>query len=170
MKRFWSEAAERVQLLRHLHSPSDARLFLQIFVFAAVVPALVLLKPSQLEALLAPKKVRPAADLLRVQKIASYVDAAQKVGSPLIRSGCLTRGLALYYFLNRSGLDVALCFGIGKIKGEFLGHCWLVKDGEPFLETKDPRPLYRQTYAFPHALTPFGDLRQPLNPLRQANE
>jgi hypothetical protein len=43
-------------------------------------------------------------------------------------------------------MDVALCFGMGRLDKEFIGHCWLVRDGEPFLEAEDPRPRYTEMY------------------------
>jgi hypothetical protein len=58
----------------------------------------------------------------------------------------LTRGLTRYFFLRRAGLDVVLCFGMGRHDTEVLAHCWLVKNGEPFLEAEDPRPLYVEMY------------------------
>jgi len=71
---------------------------------------------------------------------------AIREGRPLVRPGCLTRGLTRYYFFRRDGMDVSLCFGMGQVKEEFAGHCWLVKDGVPFMETRDPRPLYAEMY------------------------
>jgi hypothetical protein len=68
-----------------------------------------------------------------------------------VRRGCLTRGLTRYYFLRRAGMDIALCFGMGRRNGEFMGHCWLVKDNEPFLEAEDPRPLYTVMYRISRA-------------------
>jgi hypothetical protein len=53
-----------------------------------------------------------------------------------------------YYFLRRAGLDVELSFGMGKLDDQYAGHCWLVKDGEPFLEDSDPRPRYATMYTF----------------------
>lgn len=53
---------------------------------------------------------------------------------PGIRRSCLTRGVTLYYFLTRAGVDVSLCFGVGTVEGVMGAHCWLVKDGEPYLE------------------------------------
>lgn len=170
MKRYWSEARERLNVLRQLHSLADWVLFLQIFFFAAAVPALVLLKPERLESLLAAKRTGSKAKPDRVRKISSYVDGVIQVASPLVHRGCLTRTLTLYYFLNRAGLNVTVCFGISQVKGEFLGHCWLEKSGQPFLESKDPRPLFKQIYGFPHAVTAVGDPGYPLNPLRQMNE
>ena len=66
-------------------------------------------------------------------------------GRPLVRPGCLTRGITGYYILRRAGLDVALCFGVGLVPGtEVAGHCWLVLDGEPVLETAEPRPVFTE--------------------------
>jgi hypothetical protein len=33
--------------------------------------------------------------------------------------------------------------------GEYVGHCWLVKDGEPFLERTDPRPVFAEIVSIP---------------------
>ena len=71
---------------------------------------------------------------------------AIREGRPVVRPGCLTRGVTRYYFFRRDGMDVSLSFGMGRVKGEFVGHCWLVKDGMPFMETQDPRPLYAEMY------------------------
>jgi hypothetical protein len=38
---------------------------------------------------------------------------------------------------------------MGKREEGFTGHCWLVKDGEPFLEVQDPRPLFTEMHRFP---------------------
>jgi len=58
-------------------------------------------------------------------------------------------------------MDVSLCFGMGKIDGEFVGHCWLVKDGVPFLELRDPRPWYSEMYRLP------GSAREGMAPSRK---
>jgi hypothetical protein len=66
-------------------------------------------------------------------------------GQPLVRPGCLTRGITGYYVLRRAGLDVALCFGMGPVcDPAAAGHCWLVLCGEPVLETVDPRTAYTE--------------------------
>jgi hypothetical protein len=123
----------------------DVFLFFQVLFFAAVVPVLLRLKLWRVEALLEPRIQRMAVRD-RVELIAAYVEIAIREGRPLIHAGCLTRGVTRYYFLRRDGLDVSLCFGVGRLKEEFVGHCWLVKDGLPFLETQDPRPLYTEMY------------------------
>lgn len=81
--------------------------------------------------------------------IVRLVDGVMRVGAPLVRPGCLTRGVTLYYFLRRAGEPVSLQFGIGELDGEPVGHCWLIKGGEPFLEARDPRPVFQSLYTFP---------------------
>lgn len=122
----------------------ETLLLLRIYAFAAVVPALLRLKLSRLSWLLEPRHVPAVPDEARAKAV---VDAATRVlesGRPFVRPGCLTRGLTLFYFLRRTGMDVSLEFGIGQVEGEPTGHCWLVKDGEPFLEKEDPRPLFTE--------------------------
>jgi hypothetical protein len=67
-----------------------------------------------------------------------WVDSIITRGQPLVRPGCLTRGVSLYYALRREGMDVALCFGVGPQDGAIVGHCWLEWDGQPLLERVDP--------------------------------
>ena len=81
-----------------------------------------------------------------------WVDAVIRRGQPLVRPGCLTRGVTLYYALRRAGDDVSLCFGVGFDGGETTGHCWLDKDGEPLLERADPLSRFTEVVR----LTPNG--------------
>jgi len=123
----------------------DVLLFFQVLIFAAAVPFLLRLKLSRVKALLEPR-IPSSANRDRVEQITEYVEMAIRRGRPLVRPGCLTRGVTRYYFFRRDGMDVSLCFGMGQVKEEFVGHCWLVKDGVPFMETRDPRPLYAEMY------------------------
>lgn len=80
-----------------------------------------------------------------VTAVGRRVERVIRWGRPLVRSGCLTRGITGYYLLRRAGLDAALCFGIGPVNGpEVVGHCWLVLDGEPVLERSNPRPAFTE--------------------------
>jgi hypothetical protein len=56
--------------------------------------------------------------------------------------------VATYRLLRRDGVDVRLVFGAGEADGAVEAHCWLERDGEPFLEDPDPRPIFRQVYVF----------------------
>ena len=126
-------------------SISDVFLFFQVLFFAAAVPLLLRLKLSRVQALLEPKNPS-LAERDRVEQITEYVEMAMRQGRPLVRPGCLTRGVTRYFFFRRDGMDVSLCFGMGQVDGKYVGHCWLVKDGIPFMETRDPRPLYSEIY------------------------
>jgi hypothetical protein len=123
-----------------------AALFLRVFAFAAIVPYLLRLKLPSVARVLEPNTDPSAVKEETVRRIASYVEAAIGRGKPFVRPGCLTRGLTRYYFMRRAGMDVTLCFGVGRHDREIIAHCWLVRDGEPFLEPQDPRPLYVEMY------------------------
>jgi Transglutaminase-like superfamily len=131
-----------------MRSRPNAFLFLRVFLFAAAVPFLMRLKLARLAAVLEPGSEPVPVDPNRIRKIAAYVQAAIARGRPLVLPGCLTLGLTRYYFFRRAGLDVSLHFGMGRIgeNKEFVGHCWLVRDGVPYLETQDPRALYVEMY------------------------
>ena len=156
MNGWWSQAARRLARLRQVRGDGDLWLFWRIFFFAAAVPALLRLRLPTLEVLLEPKKTQQPGDrgTPRAEKIIDYVDAAVRVGHPLVRRSCLTRGLTAYHFLRQTGLDVSLAFGIGRIEGALTGHCWLVKDGEPYLEARDPRSRFMTVYAFRQGTVP----------------
>jgi hypothetical protein len=85
------------------------------------------------------------ADADRVMaQLARWVDAIIRRGHPVVRPGCLTRGVTLYYALRRCGVDVDLCFGVGPDNGAMAGHCWLDLDGRPVLERVDPRSKFTE--------------------------
>ncbi|HZO89766.1 MAG TPA: lasso peptide biosynthesis B2 protein [Chthonomonadaceae bacterium] len=153
MRTWWSWNPSVFAILRQRNRLHNLLLFVSIFCFAALVPMLLRLKLSKLAVLLEAKPPRAAPRRDRIQRIVRYVDMALRIGTPLIRPGCLTRGVTLYYFLHRAGLDVTLCFGMGKVKDEFVGHCWLILAGEPYLERKDPRLLFAEVYRLPHRTT-----------------
>ena len=140
-------------LAGRLHGPADGALLCQLCLFVWAVPLLLRLGLSTLQLLLAAKRARrtPVPEL--AERLVHYVDAILGIASPLVDAGCLTRGVTLCYFLRRSGVDAALCFGIGRVHGEWSGHCWVLVDGEPFHERRDPRLLFAETYRIP-ALAP----------------
>ncbi len=127
---------------------------MRVLGFSAAVPAMLRLGPAQLARYLDGWITRRPPISADAQTVAALVEAAMRAGAPAVRPGCLTRGVTLYYFLRRAGEPVTLEFGIGEVGGEAVGHCWLVKDGEPFLESRDPRPVFRAVYSFP---APFAE-------------
>jgi hypothetical protein len=121
--------------------------------FALVTPALTHLPLPKLEALLEWLVAGAERSALDPDATAATVLQMLDVGRPLVRLGCLTRGLSLYYGLRRAGFPVRLLFGMGRTAGGdgFDGHCWVELAGEPYMEPRDPRPLFRAMYAFGRA-------------------
>lgn len=134
---------------RQVRHPGDLPLLLRIFAFAMATRLLARLGPARLAGLLEPRRPVPVPTPPAVDRIAAYVDKILAAGRPLVPRGCLARGLTRYYFLRRAGLAISLCFGIGLIDGEPAGHCWLVREGEPFLEREDPRAAFVEVMRFP---------------------
>ena len=143
--------------LRQLHSPGLGWYFLRVACFAAAVPILMRLKLPVLHRLLE-RRIASAAgsegDSPGPGEILRCVESALTVGAPLVRPGCLTRGLTLYYFLRCAGVDVTLRFGARRRNGELMeeaGHCWLERGGEPFLENGNPYRYSVPIYSLPAA-------------------
>lgn len=76
------------------------------------------------------------------------IDGLLRLGWPVVRRGCLVRGLTLYRFLREAGFDVTLCFGMGRPEGvdDFTGHCWVELGGKALAEKREPRPIYTETF------------------------
>ena len=125
-------------------------LVLRAFLAELLTPVLMRLPPRRLASLLAP--LGPPAPEERVEEIVNAVDRAFRF-HPVERT-CLTRGVPLCYLLRRSGFDVALAFGVGAEAGDWAGHCWLVRDGRPFLERVDPAPHFAELLTIPSAADP----------------
>jgi hypothetical protein len=99
---------------------------------------------------LAPPTAPPPSILAEIQRLERLVAIAPRVAAPVVRPGCLTRGVTLFWFLRRAGLDVELRFGVDpRDAADTDGHCWLSVDGEPFLEKRDPRPRFAELYRLP---------------------
>lgn len=121
---------------------AEAILFPRMALFAAAVPWLVRFPVRRLEAWVDPPFAPRFADTVEAERIIRVTQFICRFARrPLIINPCQVRGLTLYYFLRRAGVDVSLVFGIGMVDTAYTGHCWLVKDGEPFLEVRDPRRI-----------------------------
>jgi hypothetical protein len=122
----------------------------RVLLFAAAVPLLLrLVKLPRLNAWLEPKAPpAPPMGPETAEELIERLDRLIRLGRPVVRWGCLVRGLTLYRFLREAGFDVALCFGIGRVDGRegFTGHCWIEKDGKVLAEKRDPRPIYVETF------------------------
>ncbi len=153
MRNLWTKVRQRWAAIQVVCNSGLLRLFLRVAGFSATVPLLMRLRLPALDRLLERRISSAAAaggDRHAPEDIVRCVETALAVGAPLIRPRCLTRGLTLYYFLRRAGLDVVLCFGArwrDERKEQLAGHCWLEKDGQPFLEGENLEryadPIYR---------------------------
>jgi len=119
--------------------------------FAAAVPLVLRWRAlDRLPAILEPRGPLPPAPAPgEVAALVARVDRLLAAGRPLVRSGCLVRGLTLYRVLRRAGAEVSLRFGVGPMGGKMAAHCWLVYQGEPLAEPRDPRPLFAETWSIP---------------------
>jgi hypothetical protein len=125
-------------------------LMARILAYALVVPVLTWTRPSSWERFAgAGASGGSPAGLDAIHRTADYVDAVLIAFRPLVRPGCLVRGMTMYHFLRKAGADVSLAFGVGRLGDDFRGHCWLVKDGGPFLEPGRPDLEYTETFRLP---------------------
>jgi hypothetical protein len=131
-----------------IRGPRDAVLALRVLAAGLVVPLITRL-PLPVQARVLEPRAQRRSDPRTERWLIANVDRVLAAGAPLVRPGCLTRGLTHYYFLRRAGADVQLAYGVGTIDGRTEGHCWLERGDEPFLERVDPRGLYVRTYAVP---------------------
>lgn len=126
---------------------------LRVLTFAAAVPLLLrVVKLPQLGDRLEPADPPPARtpphDPATVDRLIRRIDLLIRLGWPIVRRGCLVRGITRYRFLREAGVDATLCFGIGRLPGHesFTGHCWLEMEGRALAEPREPRPIYTETY------------------------
>jgi hypothetical protein len=147
---FWPSGADRVRALRQLDSPPDLLLILRILFYAAAVPTLTLSRLTSWERFAGGGRLtRTEGAPEVVKKTVAYFDAVLIAFRPVVRGGCLVRGLTLYHFLRNEGVDVTLRFGFVQVDDSFTGHCWLVKDGRPYLEPNRPDIAYTETFQLP---------------------
>ena len=126
---------------------SDRLFALRVVAFAATVPLLMRLPVDRLARWIAPSG-SPVSEpsLPDVLALVASIDHWLARARPIVKSGCLTRGVTLYRFLRRAGADVSLRFGIGRIDGAIAAHCWIVYRDEPLAERQDPRGVFTEMW------------------------
>jgi Transglutaminase-like superfamily len=145
-----STLISRLRALGQLRSAREIVLFARLSAFAGIVPLLMRLPLPRVAALLTRSPATAPAPPATVERLERLVALAPRVAYPIVRPGCLTRGVTLFWFLRRAGLDVELRFGLDAGQdADTDGHCWLTLDGEPFLEKVDPRPRFAELYRLP---------------------
>jgi hypothetical protein len=118
-----------------------------VVAFAALVPYLMRFPLDRVARWIAPSGGAPPPSPDDVGELVAAIDGWLARARPLVRSGCVVRGLTLYRFLRRAGADVSLRFGVGVMDGQIAGHCWIMYRGEPLAERRDPRGLFVETWA-----------------------
>jgi hypothetical protein len=120
-------------------------LALRAGVLAVVTPLLFRLPLPKVERVLRPRRasIGSAADAAGALWAAEL--GLRAVRWPL-RTSCLHRGAVRYHLLGRAGIDVQLVFGAGHVDGAPAAHCWLLLDGQPYLESTDPREVFAPLY------------------------
>ncbi len=140
---------DRLYALTLLHGWQDWLKLVQVCLFGVVVAVAVRLPLPRLASLITRPPRARVVDPAEVERLERVTTLAPRIARPLARSGCLPRGLTLFWFLRRAGLDVELRFGIDPAADgdrDADGHCWLALAGEPYLERQDLRrfvELYR---------------------------
>ena len=165
MKNWCTILKHRGAILRGIRGGAEGWLFLRALLFASTVPLQMRLRLPTLNRWLLrrfPEVDNTPPSSIAGQSVLRGVDAALEFGRPLVRPGCLSRGLTRYYFLRRARVAVVLCFGIRRRQGELVaepGHCWLEWGGEPYLELSDPRLSFVPIYQLPEGSVPAAAKR-----------
>lgn len=116
---------------------------------AVSVPLLMRLPLARVAALLERLPIARRRAPARVARARDVVDALLGRVPLLARQPCQVRAITLYCVARRAGEPVELVFGAGWLGSRFVAHCWLTRDGAPFLEPRDPRPVYAELYRIP---------------------
>ena len=125
-------------------------LVVRVLVFVLLLPLVVRLKLPHLARVVEPRRRKGASSQALIAETLATVEWALGLAAPQMRSNCLARGVTRLYFLRRVGADVSLHFGLDVAGAPAAGHCWLVKDEQPFLEDGDPRRRFAPVCAISH--------------------
>jgi hypothetical protein len=145
-----SSLPSRARALSEIRGPAELAQLIRIGAFAATVPALMRLPLPRVAVLVTQPPRRRSPEGAEIERLDRLIALAPRIGAPMVKAGCLTRGVTLFWFVRRAGLDVELHFGLDPSgQDQTDGHCWLTLDGEPFLEKQDPRPRFADLYRWP---------------------
>lgn len=123
-------------------------MFVAICAFAPLAPCVMRVPLPVLGRWLVRPVGRRRVTAVPPARVAELVSLAQMVAHPLVRRGCITRGVSLLWLLRRQGLPVELAFGLGDPTKDPSGHCWLMLDDRPFLESPDSAAMFVEIHRF----------------------
>jgi hypothetical protein len=127
-------------------------LALRAAVLAVATAPLFRLPLPTTERVLTPRRRRRPSDSSEAATALWAADVGLMAVRWPVRPSCLQRGAVRYHLLRRAGVDVQLVFGAGQVDAAPAAHCWLLLDGEPYLETTDPRLLFTGVYTMGRAV------------------
>lgn len=155
MRTCWRRLREGARLAASLEGHAERLLFVRVCLFAPWVRVLMRLRLPWLDPIVT-WLARPAPDRATIapERVAHIVGLAQQWGHPFVARGCVTRGVSLLWILRRRGLDVQLAFGIGGPADEHQGHCWLIRDDQPYLEKEAFGDRFVEVFRVPAARIP----------------
>jgi len=108
---------------------------------AVVPPLLYVVSFSRLAAWLGGNAAGPPVQDLDDASLAQWVDRLLRNLPNPWRRTCLKRAAVLYHLLRRAGRPVELWIGVHKAGPTPLAaHAWLVRAGEPYLESHPEHP------------------------------
>ena len=82
------------------------------------------------------RKLMASDDSVDDAALAEWVDRLLTALPPPWRRTCLKRAVVLHYLVRRAGRPAELRIGVRRDEQNALtAHAWLVRDGEPYLET-----------------------------------
>jgi hypothetical protein len=106
-----------------------------LFVVLLVPPLVYFVSFSRLARWLGGDQPGPADESLDDAMLARWVDRLLRhLPGPWHRT-CLKRAAVLYYLLRRGGRSVELLIGVQRENSALGAHAWLVRGGEPYLES-----------------------------------
>ncbi len=131
-----------------LQGARESLLLVRVLTVSPAVPFLLRLPLPRASRILSRRR-RYARARASPDRVAVVVETAQVLGRPLVRSGCLTRAITLYWLLDSRQDPLTVCFGLGGPDDDYSGHCWLERGGQPYLERVDPRERFPVQYTIP---------------------
>ena len=147
----------RLRALRRLRTAGEVIALLRVLAVAPFFPALMRLPLPLVSRAMVSRRWRLTCNV-EPERLAEVVETAQLLAHPIVRRGCLTRGLSLFWLLDADRAELRLCFGIGGPGDDYYGHCWLERGGEPYLEKIDPRERFPQQLSLPLSPQPRRSL------------
>ena len=133
-----------------LHAPGEAALSTRLALWVVLVSVLARLMPLPRAHRIVSTRVRaarPGTPADAAMQLARAIDRVLRLDILMFKRSCWRRALVLHRFLALRGIDSRVNFGVKTSGGELLGHAWLERDGQPFLE--DDASSYVVTFSLP---------------------